>query len=207
MNIYAFSGLGADERVFQNLHIRDKIIPVPWIQPQSKESIKSYADRISKNINTEQPFGILGVSFGGLIAVEVSKLTRPNHTILISSAETTTELRPLYSWVGKTRILNTLPAAFFIPPPWLASRLFGAVNKQLLKEILHDTDPHFAKWACHALCTWTNKTPIPNCIKISGDKDLLIPPGKNAILVRGGGHFMVVDRAGEVSEIIRNSLS
>ena len=40
-----------------------------------------YAKRMAGKINTEEEFGILGVSFGGLVAVEMSKILKPKMTV------------------------------------------------------------------------------------------------------------------------------
>ena len=50
------------------------MIPVEWIKPKKKEPIIGYSKRLIKEyeIGNDQEFGILGVSFGGLIATEIS---------------------------------------------------------------------------------------------------------------------------------------
>ena len=87
MKIYCFSGLGADERVFAFLKLNPpyELIPVIWIKPLEGEVLEEYSKRISENIETKNPFGILGVSFGGVVAQEVSKIVKPKFTLLISS--------------------------------------------------------------------------------------------------------------------------
>lgn len=74
MIIYAFSGLGADERVFTFLNLPYKIKTVNWISPQVNESIELYSKRISTKIDTTTPFALLGVSFGGLVVAEINKI-------------------------------------------------------------------------------------------------------------------------------------
>ncbi len=86
--------------------------------------------------------------------------------------------------------------------------LFGAKNKELLKKILKDTDPHFAKWAINAMTTWRNVNAPKNLIKIHGNKDLLIPVKRDShtFVVKNGHHFMIVDRADEINQIINNEI-
>ena len=69
MKIFAISGLGADKRVFKYLILEHDLIPIEWIKPKEKEPIIEYSKRLIKEygIGNEQEFGILGVSFGGLI--------------------------------------------------------------------------------------------------------------------------------------------
>lgn len=214
MKIYGISGLGADKRVFDYLILNAEFIPIDWIEPLKNEPLKNeplaqYAKRLSAVIHTEEPFCILGVSFGGLVAIEISKLLSPKVTILISSAETKHELRPIYRWFGKIGLIHLLPTKMFDPPRKIAHFLFGTKNTQLLNDILDDTDLVFAKWAVQQLITWTNETRISNILKIVGTKDKLLPPKKTskANRIEGGTHFMIVDRAKEISGIINKELS
>ena len=102
MKIYGISGLGADERVFQYLEIGEEIEVLKWIVPEKNENIVAYSKRLANQINTKEDFILIGVSFGGMIAVELGKIINPEKIILISSAETKNELRSIYGLFGKT---------------------------------------------------------------------------------------------------------
>lgn len=209
MKIFVISGLGADKRVFKYLTLQYELIPVEWIKPKTKEPIIEYSKRLIKEyeIGIKEEFGILGVSFGGLIATEISKLTKPKFTILISSVETRTELNGLIKFVGKSQLIELIPEKLLNPPKAIASLMFGTKNTELLNSILDDTDLNFTKWAIRELLNWKNKSKLPNLIKIGGSKDKLLPPkGKNTILIDKGEHFMIVDRAKEVSDIINEKI-
>lgn len=208
MKIYAISGLGADKRVFERLHLNHEIIHLDWLIPAPNEQLTSYAKRLSAAINTHEDFVILGVSFGGLVAVEISKLLNPKACILISSAETHWELRKLFRLIGKIGLLKLIPTKLFKPPKQIAHFLFGAENKATLNNILDDTDLDFVKWASTRLCEWANEQKIKSCIKIAGTKDKILPPSKdiNTILIHNGEHFMIYDKANEVSHIINEKL-
>ena len=74
--IYCISGLGADERIFQKLKIKDaELHALQWIRPENNESISQYAMRFKSQINEENPV-ILAVSFGGLITINGILLKR-----------------------------------------------------------------------------------------------------------------------------------
>ncbi|NQY30630.1 MAG: alpha/beta hydrolase [Flavobacteriaceae bacterium] len=203
MKVYGISGLGADKRVFDFLTLDFDFIPIDWITPDKNESIENYSKRLSHVIDTENDFGIIGVSFGGLIATEISQILKPKITILISSAHTKNELRPIFKWFGKTRLIKLMPTSLFDPPRLIANYLFGVKDSKLLNDILDDTDLSFAKWAVDKLINWTNTTQLKNVIKINGTNDKLIPPRGNTKmeLIDKGGHFMIVDRANEISDI------
>ncbi len=208
MKIYAISGLGADERVFQHLSLDYEIVPLFWLKPEPDEPLEHYAMRLAQKIDTTESFAIMGLSFGGLVATEISKQLSPLLTILISSVDVGTDLRFTYRLAGKTGLVNLVPTRFINPPRLVSSWLFGATNKALLHKIIDDADLPFAKWAVKKLITWQNKTRLQNCIKINGDKDLLIPyrPKSNSMRIRGGHHFMIVDKADEVSRLINTEI-
>ena len=46
----------------------------------------TYARRVAPQIDSEENFTIVGVSFGGMLALELNKLLNPNLIVLISSA-------------------------------------------------------------------------------------------------------------------------
>ena len=206
MNIYGISGLGADKRVFKRLSLQHDLIPITWIEPETNESIEYYSNRLKEVIDTSNPFVLIGVSFGGLIAVEISKILNPKLTILISSAETKNELRSIYRGFGKTNLIKLIPKRLFDMPRGLATFMFGTNEKKLLSDILDDTDLKFTKWAINELINWKNETKLENVVKINGSKDKLIPPSQSDYLIEGGEHFMVVDKADEISDIINNEI-
>lgn len=210
MKIIAISGLGADERVFQYLTLDYEIVPIKWLLPKNKEPIADYTKRLITHYHLDQEENsiILGVSFGGLIAVEMSKQLQPKCTVQISSVETRDDLPWLIKGIGKTKLIEWIPEWMFTPPKTVMHVLFGTSQKELLNAILDDTDVRFTKWALCELMHWTNEIPMKKGIKISGTKDKLLPPkGSDTILIEGGEHFMIVDRAEEISSIINHHIS
>ena len=208
VKIYGISGLGADKSVFQYLSLDCPLIPIDWIHPHPNEPLAAYALRLAQAIDTSEDYGILGVSFGGLMAVEMSKMLKPRLTVLVSSAETKRELRPIYRLIGKLGIINVIPYHLLDPPRWLAYFLFGTKKKKLLDQILFNTDLRFAKWAVRELLIWDNTTKLENALKISGTHDKLIPPkdSENTVLIEQGEHFMIVDKAEQISRLINEKL-
>jgi pimeloyl-ACP methyl ester carboxylesterase len=94
-DIYFVSGLGADERVFRLLKFEGyQPVHLHWVAPQAGESIADYAQRLSTQIKSDCPI-IIGLSFGGMIAVEIGKHISVEKVILISSVKTTSEI-PFY---------------------------------------------------------------------------------------------------------------
>ncbi len=209
MKLYGISGIGADQRVFRYLTLDCELIPIEWIDPMKSESVEAYAERLSQKIDIGESFGILGVSFGGLVAMEISKKLNPEITVLISSVESSKEIKSIYRILGKSKLLKIIPRRLFKPPQLVANWLFGVKNKKLLKEILNDTDLKFAKWAMNEFACWQNTEQLNNkVLNIGGTNDKLIHPkkGNEVKLIEKGEHFMIVDRADEISQIINEAL-
>lgn len=94
--IYILSGLGVDKRVFDKIDFGNLDVEfVDWIKPQKKESIESYARRIQESIKTENPI-LIGLSFGGMVSVEISKIRKTERIILLASAKIKSELPLMY---------------------------------------------------------------------------------------------------------------
>lgn len=209
MDIYFFSGLGGDKRVFSKLKLPEKfhIHHIDWIAPVKKESLAAYAKRISAKIDQSKPAILIGLSFGGIIAVEIAKLIRPKQVILISSVSLRQQIPWYYRLAGALQLPALVPTAILKSANPILFRLFGTFGKeqqQLLRMILKDTDPHFLKWAIRMLPNWNHKTKIPNLVQIHGTKDLLLPlkPDQADIWVQNGGHLMVYNQHQELSNIL-----
>lgn len=208
MKIYAISGLGADERAFQFLEFPHEVVHIKWITPEENEPISSYAKRLCDQVDTTQPFSLVGLSFGGMLATEMCKFINPVHTILLSSAETKKEIPWWFKLIGKMKLTNVVPNGFVEVPRPLASWFFGTKDPELLDYILNDVDIPFVQWAVKQIMTWDNKTPATNVTKIYGESDRVLPPKKRskAILIKDAGHFMVADKAPEISSILQQKL-
>lgn len=210
--IYIFSGLGVDRRVFENINFENLDIEfVDWITPLDKESLEDYAIRISKKIISPNPI-IIGLSFGGILATEISKFLKVKKLILIASAKTKYELPFLYRLAGNLRLNKLLPNRVLKHQNCISNWFFGIKTeseKQLLKSILKDTSSEFLSWAIHEIVNWKNEKFPENVIHIHGSKDRIIPI-KNVKIdfrIENGGHFMTVNRALEIQKLIKVNCS
>jgi pimeloyl-ACP methyl ester carboxylesterase len=205
-NIYLIPGLGADERVFQYLTLPWKSVNIiHWIEPLPDESLRDYCIRLSEQIKTDPPPILMGVSFGGMVAVELNQIVKAEKVILISSAKNANALPGILQAIGKTGIIKWIPNALFKSSNWLVYYLFDAhskQDKQLLKEIIKDTNPHFVKWALTAISGWNYTGISQNVISIHGKKDKLIPLKSADYTIDSGGHFMIVNKSEAVSRVI-----
>lgn len=212
-DVYLISGLGADLRLFDFLDLGDvKTHFIRWITPEPHESWAHYADRLTAQIHTPEPV-LVGMSMGGMMAVELAKRISVKKVILISSAKTSREIPPYFRLL---RLLKGHEWVSYRLLTWLGLRfggwLFGTTceaDRQLLSEIIHDTDETFFRWAWQRVATWKNREVPPGILHLHGDHDHMLPIRfvKPDIVIPGGTHLMVVNRAEEISRHLRIALS
>jgi pimeloyl-ACP methyl ester carboxylesterase len=204
MKVYCISGLGADKRAFEFLSINQLLVHIEWIKPSKNESISSYCIRLAEQINSKEPFILIGLSFGGIVACEIAKFLKPDKVILLSSITNKQHLPLLFKVIGSTGIHKVIPVSWMSPPLFIANWFFGvntAKNKKLLKEILNDTDPTFLKWAIRRLLSKEEINVPENLVRIHGTNDKLLPlKDDDVIKIENGGHFMIIEQADEISK-------
>jgi len=209
--IYIFSGLGVDRRVFDNIDFGNLDVEfVDWIDPLKNEPLENYAKRISQKITNDNPI-LIGLSFGGMVAVEISKIIKTEKIILIGSAKNKFELPKFNRISGKLKLNKLIPKSIFKKQNFITNWIFGIETeseKSLLKSILKDTNLNFFSWAINEIVNWKNETIPENVIHIHGNKDRVIPfkNVKADYVIEGGGHFITVNRSREIQEIILHSV-
>src|SRR5258708_37464041 len=111
MKAYFISGLAADGRVFKHIQLPKGLetIYLNWIPPQEEEALPHYALRLATSINTKEPFVLLGLSFGGMLAIEIAKQLHPVSTILISSIPVSDHLPGYFKAAGKIGLHKMVP--------------------------------------------------------------------------------------------------
>ena len=211
MKVYFIAGLGANKRAFEYLDLSwCEPVFIDWIPPQKNETLVSYASRLRKLINEEHPV-IVGVSFGGMLTTEICKADRNVKGIIISSNKTHLEF-PRY-----LRMWRHLPVYKWVPPglikfggkftkPILGPQ--GKLQKETFKKIVQETDPAFTAWAIDAILHWQNTELPANLIHIHGTGDRLLPFRyvKCDHTIKGGKHIMIMDKAEEVSALLKKIL-
>ncbi|NBW38191.1 MAG: alpha/beta hydrolase [Cytophagia bacterium] len=208
--VYLISGLGADKRVFDFVDLSGfRINHIEWIPPLHNESIELYAKRLSEQIKTSKPI-IIGVSFGGMMAVEIAKIIDTEEVVLISSAKSKYDIPLYFRIVGQLGINKILPKSFFKSINPMTYWFFGVKThqgKDLLKKIINDTDKHFLYWAIDQIVNWRNTTSLSNLTHIHGTDDRILPNRRCDFKVNNGGHLMIMDQGKEIGNLIRKILN
>lgn len=211
MNNYLISGLGADERAFKYLDLgNNKTHFIKWVEPLDKEeSISNYAKRLAVNITAPNPV-LIGLSFGGIMCSEIAKHIPVKKIILISSAKTKHEIPTYYRLAGGAGLQKVVPVKPLMNES-LLFWLFGSDNpevKQLIRDYIANASMSYIEWAIDKIITWEHSTPNPLISHIHGTADRILPVRyiKDYIPVKNGGHFMLMDQAGEVNRILKKLL-
>jgi len=207
-NVYFISGLGADKRSFSFLDLSFcNPVFVDWIVPLHKETMADYAMRLRASIPETNPI-IVGLSFGGMLVTEMAKADVNIKAVIVSSNKTASEF-PFWLGLGKYfPVYKWVPSFFYNHCSIVTLWFLGAKGKEekiVLRKIIADTDIHFTKWAIEAIMNWDNETIPPNIIHIHGTADKLLPYMfvKTDFTLTGSEHLMIMDKATEVSSILK----
>ena len=213
INCYCISGLGADERVFQYLTFIDevKFTYLSWLSPATDETIEDYSVRMGEKIDQSQPFFLLGLSMGGMIAIEIAKVKKPVKLFLISSITCAAEIPALYRFSAKYKLYKMLSPKLMknlsILKKWFAT--YKPEHRNLLINVIRDADDKFVNWAIPALVQWKNTEQPTNYVHIHGTNDNVLPNSCTHPTheINSGRHFMIVEKAAEISEILASEMS
>lgn len=207
--LYLIPGTGADHRFFSRLQLDVNTQVIEWTDWGNAQTIREYAEVLSLQINTEEPFGILGVSFGGMLAVEMSKFLNPEKLILVSSAKSYKEL-PIIVRVSRRVGVHYLISPWLIKIIPFAGKIFGVSKKDkgFFDKMIAETPKGHLKKTIRSILYWKNTVFTSEVIHIHGSQDKVIPIKKiqKPAVIVGGGHFMVYNMANEVGEIINKHL-
>jgi pimeloyl-ACP methyl ester carboxylesterase len=213
VNVYFISGLGADRRAFQKIQISDsfRVHHIEWIEPIPKESLQSYVKRLLKQVDLNTPFSLVGLSFGGIVAIEMAKISSPEKVIILSSFSRSIELPKKFKVVSALNLHRIIPAPVYKKPTKLLAWFFGAKSssdRKLLYEIFEDSSALFLKWAVDKLLKWQNSRKPENLFHIHGENDQLLPLScvNPDLRIPNAGHLMVITHASQISTVLEREL-
>ena len=212
MKVYFISGMAADKRVFKHIQLPKgfEAVYLDWIAPEKDESLQAYALRLAAKINREEPFALVGLSFGGMLATEIAKQYHPVTTVLISSVPVSTQLPGYFRIVAKLGLHKIFPVSL-IKTSAATKRFFSREpfeDKKLLWQIIGESDIGLIRWSMQAILNWQNHT-IPQPVwHIHGTRDEVLPVRytQPTHTIRKGGHMLVMTSPDEVNKILAKAL-
>lgn len=210
--VYCISGLGADHHIFDGLDVPGvSWSHLSWLMPVADESLEDYASRMKRDIGDAKPI-LLGVSFGGMMAIEIAKQC-PGATVIIVSSIRHRRQLPL-----PIKMTTHLGLGKWKPPT--NSKLLAPfqdyflgveteTDSKLVREYRGNVDPHYLQWSIRHIAGWQNEWQPKPFYHIHGSKDKIFPLHlvEPTHVVQGGGHLMIHNRAGVISSILAEILN
>lgn len=199
--VYFMPGLAASPTIFERIHLPEEQFEqffLEWILPIPNEPILAYVKRLAENIKHEQPV-LIGVSFGGVIVQELSKVISVRKTIIISSVRTNREFPRRMKLAKTTKAYKILPTGLIQNVESMAKFSFGSTITQRLKlyeKYLSVRDKSYLDWAIETIILWDRDTVDTNVVHIHGDADEVFPIKyiQDCTVVKGGTHIMILNK-------------
>lgn len=216
------SGLGMDWRLVapQARAFGDDVHVPVWLSPLPRESLHAYAERwapqLAAGLPPSRPIVLAGVSFGGMVALELAPLLDPASVVLISSA-TSPSTVPWYLDLLE-RAMWLTPTRLVAPALPLAARLMSAFERldveerALLTDAFTHCDLELARWSAWACTRWrgTDLSLLAetHVAAIHGDRDWVLRADLPLRLhvVRDGRHLVNLSHADEVNAFLARQL-
>lgn len=212
-HVYFMPGMCANPLIFERIKLSSNFKPhyLNWISPLKNESLQNYVIRLSKYIKHKDSI-LVGVSFGGVIVQELSKILKIKKVVIISSVKSNKELSNSMKFAKKTKSYKLLPVTWLNDFESLLAFVLGPKIKRkvnLYRKYLSVRDENYLKWAIREMVNWNQTSPLKGVIHIHGTYDLVFPVIniKNYISVERGDHTMILKRADWLNNYFLNNLN
>jgi pimeloyl-ACP methyl ester carboxylesterase len=203
--------MGADRRLYSEIQPINgyEFVDLEWrFNYNNIKTLKDYALELSKEIDTTQPFSLIGVSMGGMVCSELADILHPEKVVIISSAKTSKELPAHFKrlkFLGVTRLLNQEKIRYVLGN---SSRFFGAMNKEqrkLFYEMAESVNLDFIAWSIKAILNWDKKKCSPQIIHIHGTRDIVLPFSSvvPTITIEKGDHIMIWNKSSRINQELK----
>ncbi len=213
-HIYLVPGLGANTKIFEFISLPEDLYELhylDWMLPLTQEeTISNYAQRMCIKIQHKNPV-LVGVSFGGIMVQEMSKLVNAKKIIIISSIKSKLELPKRLKLARATRAYKLFPTSIVAN--------FEAYEKYFLGDFLEKKaalyrtymsvrNPKYISWAIHNVLHWQQEKSPEGIVHIHGTNDSVFPKKhiNNCIEINNGTHIMIITKAKKISQIIEEIL-
>ena len=178
-HVYFMPGMCANPLIFERIKLSSNFKPhyLNWISPLKNESLQNYVIRLSKYIKHKDSI-LVGVSFGGVIVQELSKILKIKKVVIISSIKSNKELSNSMKFAKKTKSYKLLPVTWLNDFESLLAFVLGPKIKRkvnLYRKYLSVRDQKYLDWSIDKIVNWDQEEPIKNVVHIHGTNDLIFP--------------------------------
>ncbi len=214
-HVYFVPGLSANSKIFERLNLPKEQFEchfLEWFLPVSlNEPLEQYAQRMCALIKHKNPI-LIGVSFGGVLVQEMSKIITCERVVIISSIKTKYELPRKLQFIKNTKAYKLFPSKSIHKIENTLQFLFGTKAKkriELYQNFLSVRNPQYLDWSIKTILNWKQTEPSKNILHIHGDRDEIFPIKhiNNPIIIKKGSHVMIVTKATEIRRILIGNLS
>lgn len=202
IHVYFMPGLGASPSIFERIQLPSAVFEMhflEWLLPKNEETLEDYALRMAKNVKHDNAI-LVGVSFGGILVQEMKAFLNTSKVIIISSIKSNDELPRKMKIAKITKAYKLIPTKLLKNIEVFAKFSFGSsIVKQRLKlyeRFLSVRDKSYLDWGIENIINWKRTEIDTKIIHIHGDEDEVFPIKyiKNAIIVKGGTHIMILTK-------------
>lgn len=199
-HIYLIPGLGATRTVFEKTALPKGCVKhyIDWLDVTDEdESLDSYIERLSAQVKHKNPI-FVGLSFGGIMAMELSKRYNSPKVVLVSSFRSKADLKWSLRVLLNTKSYRLIPNVELSIVRRIVRKAYAMrskVSEAKLLEMMGDESPLFLRWAVKQIDEY--RYDLPESIElhsIIGDNDKLVDIWKDQShqdIVPGGTHIAV----------------
>lgn len=212
--IYFMPGLAAGPEIFENLNLSKEHFDLnylSWLKPISvNEKLTDYAKRMCKEITHDNPV-LVGVSFGGILVQEISKVIACRKVIIISSVKSNQEFPTNIKLAKKIPVHKLFPTQLVQEFEKYTKFFVGKklqTRAELYKKYLSVRDKEYLDWALDCVVNWAQSEVNEKVVHIHGTKDHIFPISniKDCIQIQEGTHAMILIKAKPISKIISDTI-
>src|SRR5580765_3729971 len=113
IHVYFMPGMAASSKIFERIKLPEDTFEthfLEWFLPEPKETLENYAKRMTEEIQQEDAI-VVGVSFGGILVQEMSKIKQFRKVIIISSVKSNQEFPLRMKLAKSTKAYKLIPTS------------------------------------------------------------------------------------------------
>lgn len=205
-------GMGTQARLLEPQRRAFPTLQTPdWIACRHGESLGEYARRLLETVDPTPPVYLGGVSFGGMLALEMAAHCKAEAVLLIGSARSGLQVPGHFRTTA--RVGRRMPMWMMALLPRTLIRLHFAwrerLNREqiaLLRRATQGVDRELFRWTGDAIARWHfDRDPGCPVYQLHGRRDWILKPpprGEGVELIEEGRHMINLTHVGRVNAFI-----
>jgi pimeloyl-ACP methyl ester carboxylesterase len=213
-NVYCLHGQGSDTRLFTHFRLDTTIFRVHLIalpMPEYSDNMAQFAAKVLPQIDTTEAFILVGMSLGGMVAVEINEQIRAKKVVLVSSAKSAKEIPFRYRFMHFLPVYALIPSIFYKLGAQIIQPIIEPDRRRqaaIFNAMLLDKKPQFLKRSTRLIVNWKRTKSADNIIQIHGTKDHTLPIKNKQpdYTILNGSHMMMLTEGEKISALINQIL-